>query len=247
MYRHNSPAARFSNRVLLTCAQAGLPQTLDVRPRAAADQPAVIYLYDEIGLWGVTAQDFTQRLVSVGPGPIELHINSPGGDVFDGLAIYSALQAHNGPVSVVVDGLAASAASFIALAGDTISMAPNAFLMIHNTWGVVVGNQNDMTETAAVLAKIDAQLASLYAGKTGQTVPAIADMMNAETWFTAQEAKEAGFIDSITDASQNKAQMQLKAGMFTKQPTAQQKPQNTLSVPDIAARRRIVQLAEAEN
>lgn len=247
MYRHNSPAARFSNRVLLTCAQAGLPQTLDVRPRAAADQPAVIYLYDEIGLWGVTAQDFTQILVSVGPGPIELHINSPGGDVFDGLAIYAALQAHNGPVSVVVDGLAASAASFIALAGDTISMAPNAFLMIHNAWGVVVGNQNDMTETAAVLAKIDAQLASLYAGKTSQTVPAITDMMNAETWFTAQEAKEVGFIDSITDATQNKAQMQMKAGMFTKQPTAQQKPQNTLSVPDIAARRRIVQLAEVEN
>lgn len=247
MYRHNSPAARFSNRVLLTCAQAGLPQTLDMRPRAAADQPAVIYLYDEIGLWGITAQDFTQILVSVGPGPIELHINSPGGDVFDGLAIYAALQAHDGPVSVVVDGLAASAASFIALAGDTISMAPNAFLMIHNAWGVVVGNQNDMTETAAVLAKIDSQLASLYAEKTGQTVAAIAAMMAAETWFTAQEAKEAGFIDSIANASQNKAQMQLKAGMFNKQPTAQQKPKNMLSVPDIAARRRIIQLAEAEN
>lgn len=247
MYRYNAQGARFSNRALLAYAQTGLAQTLDVRPRAAADQPASIYLYDEIGLWGVTAKDFTQTLATAGAGPINLHINSPGGDVFDGLAIYSALQAHNGPVSVVVDGLAASAASFIALAGDTISMAPNAFLMIHNAWGVVVGNQNDMTETAAVLAKIDAQLASLYAGKTGQTVPAIADMMNAETWFTAQEAKDAGFIDSITDASQNKAQLTLRAGIFPKQPTAQQKTKNTLSVPDIAARRRIVQLAEAEN
>lgn len=246
MYRHSSPAARFSNRVLLTCAQAGLPQTLDVRPRAAADQPAIIYLYDEIGLWGITAQDFTQILVSIGPGPIELHINSPGGDVFDGLAIYAALQAHSGSVSIVVDGLAASAASFIALAGDTISMVPNAFLMIHNAWGVVVGNQNDMVETAGVLAKIDAQLASLYAGKTGQPTDEIAALMNAETWFTAQEAKAAGFIDSIADSSQNKAQMQLKAGMFAKQPEALRKPTNTMSIPDIAARRRILQLADAE-
>lgn len=244
MYRYHSPAARFSNRALLTYAQTGLPQKLDMRPRAAADEAAIIYLYDEIGLWGTTAKDFTQILASIGPGPIDMHINSPGGDVFDGLAIFAALQAHDGPVNVVVDGLAASAASFIALAGSTISMAPNAFLMIHNAWGVVVGNKGDMTDTADVLGKIDGQLASLYAQKTGQGQDAIATMMDAETWFTAQEAKDAGFIDTILDASQNKAQPALKNGVFEHQPTP---AASTLSVPDIAARRRMVRLAEAES
>lgn len=244
MYKFNSPGARFSNRVLLTHARAGLPQQLDSRPRAAADQPATIYLYDEIGLWGITAKDFTQTLAAIGPGPVNLHINSPGGDVMDGLAIFAALQAHDGAVNVVIDGLAASAASFIALAGNTISMAPNAFLMIHNVFCVVLGNKADMTETAAVLTKIDGQLVSLYADKTGQKPEAITQMMDAETWFTAQEAKDAGFIDTILDASQNKGQPTLKNGVFEHQPTP---PANTLSVPDIAARRRIVRLAEAES
>lgn len=243
MYKYNSAAARFSSRALLAHAQAGLPQELSTRPRAAADQPAEIYLYDEIGLWGITAKDFTQALLSVGAGPVDLHINSPGGDVFDGLAMYSALQSHDGPVNVIVDGLAASAASFIALAGTTVSMAPNAFLMIHNAWGVVVGNKGDMTDTAGVLTKIDGQLSSLYAGKTGQKPDAIAQMMDAETWFTAQEAKDTGFIDTILPASQNKAAPTLKAGVFEHQPKS---PANTLSVPDIAARRRTLRLAEAE-
>lgn len=242
MYRYNAQGARFSSRALLAYAQTGLAQMLDVRPRAAANQPAEILLYDEIGLWGVTAKAFTQALATAGPGPLTLRINSPGGDVFDGLAMFSALNQHDGPVNVVVDGLAASAASFLALAGSTISMAPNAFLMIHNAWGVVVGNKGDMTDTADVLGKIDGQLASLYAQKTGQGQDAIATMMDAETWFTAQEAKDAGFIDTILDASQNKAQAALKNGVFEHQPTL---PANTLFVPDIAARRRMVRLAEA--
>ncbi|MFT8591284.1 MAG: head maturation protease, ClpP-related [Acetobacter orientalis] len=242
MYRYNAQGARFSNRALLAFAQTGLAQTLEVRPRAAANQQTEILLYDEIGLWGVTAKAFTQALATAGPGPLTLRINSPGGDVFDGLAMFSALKQHNGPVNVVVDGLAASAASFLALAGSNISMAPNAFLMIHNAWGVVVGNKADMTETASVLAKIDGQLVSLYADKTGQKPDAITQMMDAETWFTAQEAKEAGFIDTILDASQNKAQPLLKNGAFEHQP---KQPANTLTVPDIAARRRMVRLAEA--
>lgn len=242
MYRYNAQGARFSSRALLAYAQTGLAQTLDVRPRAAS-QPAELLLYDEIGLWGVTAKAFTQALATAGPGPLTLRINSPGGDVFDGLAMFSALNQHDGPVNVIVDGLAASAASFLALAGSTISMAPNAFLMIHNAWGVVVGNKGDMTDTAGVLTKIDGQLASLYAQKTGQGTDAIAQMMDAETWFTAQEAKDAGFIDTILPASQNKAAPTLKAGVFEHQPKP---PANTLSVPDIAARRRTLRLAEAE-
>lgn len=200
MKRYDGQASRFSNRALLAFSQSGLPQTLKVTPRAEG-KPAEILLYDEIGFWGVTAKEFTDALATAGPGPLNVRINSPGGDVFDGLAIYASLKQHDGPVNVVIDGLAASAASYIALAGDTVSIAPNAFMMIHNAWGIVVGNKTDMTDTARTLAKIDGQMADLYSSKTGQSTAEIADLMNAETWFTADEARDAGLVDSILDDS----------------------------------------------
>ncbi|MFT8776760.1 MAG: head maturation protease, ClpP-related [Gluconacetobacter liquefaciens] len=250
MHRYHSPAARFSNRALMTHAQAGLPQTLGLRPRAAADQPAEILLYDEIGLWGTTAKDFIQTLAQAGDGDIVVRINSPGGDVFDGLAMFAALQAHAGNVSVIVDGIAASAASFIALAGASVAMAENAFLMIHNAWGVVVGNRNDMTETASVLSKIDGQLASLYAQKTGQTAEAMGQLMDTETWFTAQEAKDAGFVDSIISGGES-AKASLRPGVFNRIPPALAASSQATTLTDLAAslasRRRLIQLAEAEN
>src|SRR3546814_252864 len=100
-----------------------------------APDVAQVYIYDEIGLWGVTASDFAAELRGVTANTIDLHISSPGGDVFDGLAILNSLRQHKATVNVVVDGIAASAASFIAMAGDTVKMAPQSVMMIHDASG----------------------------------------------------------------------------------------------------------------
>lgn len=194
--RSENRASRFESRVIANFTAAQLPETLSVKA-AVADAPAEILLYDEIGFWGVTAKDFVLALAQVGDGPITLRINSPGGDVFDGLAIYNALRARKEPVNVVIDGLAASAASFIAMAGTTVAMNEASMMMIHNAWGKVCGDRNDMLEMAAVMEKIDGQLASIYAGKTGKDAKDVGAMMDAETWFTAIEAKDAGFCDAV--------------------------------------------------
>lgn len=189
-------AARFESRIVASFVAAKLPETLAFRA-ADGDAPAEILLYDEIGFWGVTAKEFVLALASAGEGPLTLRINSPGGDVFDGLAIYNALRSRKAPVNVVVDGLAASAASFIAMAGSSVSMAEASMMMIHNAWGVVMGDRHDMAEMSAVMEKIDGQLASIYAGKSGKAAADIGAMMDAETWLTSTEAKEAGFCDTV--------------------------------------------------
>lgn len=190
-----SPDARFSGRTLTNYASSELNQTFAV---AAADgAPTEILLYDEIGYWGVTDKDFALALAQAGDGPITVRVNSPGGDVFHGYAIYNQLMARTSPVNIVIDGLAASAASFIAMAGDTISMAETSMLMIHNAWGIVVGDRNDMLETAAVMEKIDGQLAAIYASKSSKSVSDVSAMMDSETWFTSNEAKTAGLCDEV--------------------------------------------------
>lgn len=200
--RTGDRTARFSDRALRNySASAHLGETLAVLA-AAGDVPAEILLYDEIGFWGVTAKDFVQALAAAGDGPLTLRINSPGGDVFDGLAIYNALRARNAPVTVVVDGLAASAASFIAMAGKTVSMAEQSMLMIHNAWGVCMGDRNDMLDMASVMEKIDGQLSDIYAFKSGKKASDIRGMMDEETWFTSTEAKDAGLCDAIVTPAQ---------------------------------------------
>jgi ATP-dependent Clp endopeptidase proteolytic subunit ClpP len=176
---------------------------------------AEILLYDEIGYWGVTAQDFVTQLAQITAGTINVRINSPGGDVFDGLAIYQALKSHPATINTFVDGWAASAASFIALAGDTVTMGENAFMMIHKAWGVGVGNATDMRDLANTLDKIDGQLASIYAKKTGKSAAEMLALMAGEsdgTWFTAAEAKAIGLADAVDaesaaeDANEKEAQ-----------------------------------------
>jgi ATP-dependent Clp protease protease subunit len=191
-----SPDARFSDRTLKNYAASIASPTFAIAA-AEKDAPTEILLYDEIGYWGVTDKDFALALAQAGNGPIKLRINSPGGDVFHGYAIYNMLVAHPAAVEVVIDGLAASAASFIAMAGTTISMAETSMLMIHNAWGIVVGDRNDMLETAAVMEKIDGQLAAIYASKSGKAAPDVTAMMDAETWFTSSEAKTAGLCDAV--------------------------------------------------
>ena len=194
--KHREPREkRFSARVLEVYGASSLPEGFAIR--AAADAPMEILLYDEIGCWGVTAKDFVMALAQCGEAPITLRINSPGGDVFDGLAIYNALRARSAPVNVVVDGIAASAASFIAMAGSSISMAEQSMLMIHNAFGMTIGDRREHADTSAILAKIDGQIASIYAARCGKTVADMAAIMDAETWMTSTEANAAGLCDSI--------------------------------------------------
>jgi ATP-dependent Clp endopeptidase proteolytic subunit ClpP len=190
--------ARFENRTLPTKADC---QTKAIEVKAAVEANTTeILLYDEIGVWGITASVFVAALNTITTPNIRVRINSPGGDVFDGLAIYNALANHKGNVTCVVDGLAASAASFIALAGKTVSIHENAMMMIHRAWGVAIGNQADMADMVTVLGKIDAQLAGIYAKQTGKSVEEMSALMAGDTdgtWFTAQEAAALSMVDEI--------------------------------------------------
>lgn len=154
-----------------------------------------INLYGEVGFWGVTAKDFRAALEQVDTPRLILNLNSPGGDVFDGIAIYNDLLAHKADVVVRVTGVAASVASVIAMAGDTIEIAENAFFMIHNAWSVAVGDTRVMASRAKLLSKIDGELAETYAARTGGDLAEIKSQMDDETWLTADEAVEQGFAD----------------------------------------------------
>ena len=145
------------------------------------------------------AKQFVKDLAGVTAKSIRLRMNSPGGNVFDGIAIYNALKNHPATVNVEVDGLAASIASIIAMAGDSIHMAKNAFLMIHNAWALAIGDSEEMRKMADVLDKIDTTMMRTYAERTGATQRDIRQMMTDETWMTADEAKEMGFCDTVGD------------------------------------------------
>src|SRR5690606_4620718 len=130
-------------------------------------------------------------------GPLHVKINSPGGDVFDGIAIYNMLADYNGPVTVTVDGLAASAASFIAMAGSTVQMNRAAQMMIHDASGFAFGNAADMRAMAALRAQVSDTAAGIYAARTGRPVDELRDAMLTETWYTAQAAVDAGLADEM--------------------------------------------------
>ncbi|HEX6970219.1 MAG TPA: head maturation protease, ClpP-related, partial [Micromonosporaceae bacterium] len=159
-----------------------------------------VYLYDEIGLFGVTASDFVADLRKQ-RGDLDLHINSPGGEVFDAIAIYNALKSHSGQVNVVIDGIAASSASFIAMAGDSVKIARNAQMMIHEAHAICVGNSKDMVECAALLDKCSDNIADIYSQRAGGTVEDWRTRMSSETWFSAEEAVEAGLADEVIGGS----------------------------------------------
>lgn len=161
---------------------------------------ATVYIYDEIGYFGVSAADFVRDVGGLDVDEIELHINSPGGDAFDGIAIYNVLQQHPAKVTTHVDSLAASAASFIAMQ-DRVVVTKQATLMIHDAHGLVIGNAADMRDTSELLDKISDTIASIYADKTGGTVEEFRAMMRDETWFNAEEAMAAGLVDEIQGAS----------------------------------------------
>ena len=163
-----------------------------------------IWLYDVIGedpgFGGMSAKTFTAELNKLGKvDTINLRINSPGGDVWDGNAIYNMLKRHPARIEVDIDGVAASIASVIAMAGDEIRMASNALFMIHNPYGVARGNAEDMRHKASLLDQVKASLVDTYVKRTGEQAAVISSFMDDETWFTSSEAVQMGFVDRITD------------------------------------------------
>ena len=172
---------------------------------SAGGDDNTISIMDEIGssFWseGVTAKRIKGALRKIGnDNPVTVNINSPGGDVFEGLAIYNLLNNHGGHVTVNVIGLAASAAADIAMAGDTINIGRAAFMMIHNTWTVAWGDQHALRETADWLVNFDAVLADIFHARTGIAKAELTKMLDAETWLSGEAAIEQGFADGLLEA-----------------------------------------------
>lgn len=176
--------------------------------KASSESDNTISIYEEIGYdwWtegGVTANRISSALRYIGEDQdVVVNINSPGGDVFEGLAIYNLLRAHKGKVTVRVLGVAASAASVIAMAGDEIQIARAGFIMIHNCWSYAMGNQHDMRETADYLAVFDDSANDIYRTRSGLEQKEIAKMMDVETWLSGSQAIEKGFADDYLPADQ---------------------------------------------
>ncbi len=159
-----------------------------------------VYIFDEIGTYGVTAQEFINDIKGLKDMPINLRINSLGGDVFDGMAMYNVIKRREAKTTVYIEGIAASIATIIALGADEVVMAENSLFMIHNAWGGTMGEAKDMRKTAETLDKISSELTDIYRKKTGLSNDVLAEMMDEETWLNAQEAYELGFIDTISDS-----------------------------------------------
>lgn len=155
-----------------------------------------LWLYDEIGFWGVTASDVAAYLSPLSGQRVTVRVNSPGGEVFDGIAIYNLIRGHVGGADVVVDGLAASAASFIAMAGETVTMSPHSRMMIHDAIAVAYGNAAELMDTAALLDDLSQNIAGIYAGKSGGDAATFRELMLAETWLSPSEALDLGLVDA---------------------------------------------------
>lgn len=178
--------------------------------QAKADD-AEVRIYNEIGGWGISAEAFANDIAKVKAKTIHLRINSPGGAAFEAFAIYNTLRNHPARIVAHVDGLAASAASVVMLAGDEVRIAENGFVMIHNAHGGVYGGADDMRRNADVLEKLNATLAKLYAKKMGGSEEDVKDLMDAETWYTADEAKAVGLVDAVEEEADNLPEAAAKA------------------------------------
>ena len=165
----------------------------------AETDTATLDLFTEIGFWGTPAADFVQVLDGITAGRILVRVNSPGGDLWDSVAIYNALRDHPAAVDVTVYGLAASGASLIAMAGETITMKRGSRMMIHDAWGGVIGNPADVAEYAAFLDQVSDDAATIYAARAGGTADQWRERMRAETWYNAAEAVAAGLATTTDD------------------------------------------------
>lgn len=198
-----------------------LGQFTNERPEPVVEGTrAKLRLYDPIddwgGWWGISAKEFVQVLDRLPSevDEIELHINSPGGVIFDGWAIVNSLRSHKARVIAVVDGLAASMASVVAVAADEVVMAPNSELMIHDVSGIIYGNAAEMAEFADLLDHFSDNIASLYADKAGGTAAEWRDTMRGEAWFSADEAVAAGLADRVDSATAGTARNEFDLSGF---------------------------------
>jgi ATP-dependent protease ClpP protease subunit len=188
----------------LADAHKANPGKLSVRSAAAGRTTVMVYGY--IGqTWyddeGVTAASFARELAGIGDGGIDLHLNSGGGSVFDAIAMHAALLNHPSDVVAYVDGVAASAASFLAMAGGEIVIEKPAKMMIHDASGVVLGNKRDMREMADLLDELDGTIAQMYADRTGKPAAHWAAAMEQTTWYSSAEAVKAGLADRVANDS----------------------------------------------
>lgn len=219
-----------------------------VAAKAEADE-ATIYLYDmivntddEAEWWGgVSPQAFIKALNEITAGTIHLRVNSPGGSVFAARAIEQAIREHKSKIIVHIDGLAASAASFLIMAADEIHMAPGSFLMIHKAWTWMYGNADDLRKEASLLDQIDGSLVKTYAKRSGQDEAGIANWMAEETWFEAATAVELGFANAVSDeAAPKDAAVSWNLSAYAHPPAAQTPAPELKPTVDRAAMHRAV-------
>lgn len=198
---------------------------------AAPTGTAEVFIYDRIGEGfftdGVTAKAMAAELAALDVSDITVRINSPGGSVFDGLAIYNALRDHPARVTTRIDGYAASIASVIALAGDTVRMADNALMMIHSPWSAVMGSAEDMRTEAAILDKVEDNMVAIYTERSSMDADEVRAALRAETWYTAEEARAAGFADTVDAASPAAAMYAADLPVFARSVPPQAAPATT--------------------
>lgn len=204
------------------------------RVRMSGSKAAEIYLYDEIGGGffggGISAKRFADDVKSLGKiDTLNVRVNSPGGDVFDGLAIYNVLKRHPANVVMDIDGMALSIASVIVMAGDQINMAKNAMLMIHDPWTISAGTAEDFRKQADLMDQVKGNLVTTYADRTKMHTNQIVDLMSAETWMTADQALANGFIDGVTEDLQLAARFDLSRFKHAPKALSREQPQTAVT------------------
>jgi len=215
--------ARQTEKLQQPTAQMPTPSWFKI---SNAGTSAEISIYEEIGMGGVTPASFISQLTALGKIPITVRINSLGGSVFDGLAIYNLLRDHVGGVTIKIDGVAASMASVVAMAGTRVIMSESALMMIHNPNSEVAGEASDLRNMAQVLDQVKNSLVAAYHRKTKMAPNKIAMMMDAETWMSATEALALGFIDAVEKSAVVVAKFDI-----SRMPTLPAKFQNLMSEP----------------
>jgi ATP-dependent protease ClpP protease subunit len=191
----------------------------------AENEPETLFLYDVIDpYWGISASDFNKALAGYAGKKVTLRVNCPGGDVFEGRAMAAAIAQH-GNVHAIIEGVAASAATFVTASCASITIAKGALYMIHNAWTMAYGNKSDLRQTADLLDTIDGTILDDYERLTGQSREQLAAWMDAETWFNADQAVEHGFAGSLTEATAAKNSWDLSAYNNAPKPAPQVEPE----------------------
>ncbi len=183
---------------------------------ALSDDDAVLFVFDILGWPFNDINAMIRDLAAIKPKNLLVRLNSPGGDPIDTFALYHALKNYSAKVTIRIEALAASAASFLALAGSEVQAYPSSLMMIHNSYVMAVGNRFELSEIADILEKIDGNMQDIYTAKTKIGKREMADIMKAETWLSAKEAKEKGFVDTILEGKAVKAAFDLS--MFANAP-----------------------------